>query len=81
PDNAYAALGYDAVNILAGAIRRAGISGPPDKDTISKALSETKDFKVVTGVITMRPKTPPAKSIAIVEIKDGKYTVVHTWRP
>ncbi|WP_420263639.1 ABC transporter substrate-binding protein [Candidatus Magnetominusculus dajiuhuensis] len=81
PDNAYAALGYDAVNILADAIRRIGSSGVPDKDTISKALSETKDFKAVTGVITMRPKSPPAKSIAIAEIKDGKYTVVHTWRP
>ncbi|MEO5360790.1 MAG: ABC transporter substrate-binding protein [Nitrospirota bacterium] len=78
PANAYAALGFDAVNILADAIKRTGL---PDTSAISKALSETKDFKAVTGTISMRQNMTPGKSIAIVEIKDGKYTVVHTWRP
>jgi branched-chain amino acid transport system substrate-binding protein len=78
PEDAFAALGFDALNILADAIRRAGSA---DKDAIAKALSETKDFKAVTGTMTMRPYMPPAKPVAIVEIKDGKYTLVHTWNP
>ncbi|MCG6551764.1 MAG: ABC transporter substrate-binding protein [Candidatus Magnetominusculus sp. LBB02] len=78
PANAYAALGFDAVNLLADAVGRADLA---DKDAISKALSETKGFKAVTGAITMKPFAPPEKSIAIAEIKDGKFTVVHTWNP
>lgn len=78
PLSAYAALGYDAVNILADSIKRAGSA---DKEAIAKALEQTKDFKAITGPITMRPLMPPEKSIAIVEIKDGKYTQVDTWKP
>ncbi|MBF0456885.1 MAG: ABC transporter substrate-binding protein [Nitrospirae bacterium] len=84
PDSAYAALGFDAVNMLADAVKRASLQASadsPNSDAIAKALSETKDFKAVTGLITMRPNMPPIKSIAIVEIKDGKYKTAYTWRP
>ncbi len=78
PEDAFAALGYDAVNVLADAIKRAGSA---DKAAIAKALSQTKDFKAVTGTITMRQNMPPLKSIAIIEIKDGTYVVKDTWDP
>jgi len=68
PD-AFAALGYDAVNIIAQAIIRAGSAAP---DTIAKSLAGTENFQGLTGTISFTGGNHvPRKSVTIIEIKDG----------
>lgn len=71
PQNAFAALGYDAMRLLLDAIRRAGSTDP---SSIKHALEETKDFPGITGDITLSPKSHiPRKSVTIIEVKEGKF--------
>jgi branched-chain amino acid transport system substrate-binding protein len=63
------ALAYDAVLLLADAIKR---SGSIDRVKIHKALAATKGFQGVTGTITFTPQRDPIKSAVIIEIKNGK---------
>jgi len=73
PENAFAALGYDAVNILADALKRAG---PDNREKIIPALLEIKDFPVVTGDISYENGSRiPRKSVSIVKIGDGHPTL------
>lgn len=73
PD-ALAALGYDGAKMLIAAIEKAG-SADPSK--IRDALENTKDFKGVTGVITVDPATHnPVKSAVIIRMVDGKKTLL-----
>lgn len=67
--SAFAALGYDAAMMLIDAIKRAGTTNP---DKIRDALEQTKDLKVVSGVITLDDKHNPIKSAVVIEFKDGK---------
>ncbi len=67
--SAFAALGYDAALMLIDAIKRAGTT---DSDKIRDALEQTKDLKVVSGVITLDAKHNPIKSAVVIEFKDGK---------
>ncbi|MGQ9629789.1 MAG: ABC transporter substrate-binding protein [bacterium] len=68
PD-ALAALAYDATRVLADAIKRAG---KLDRAAVRDALAKTKDFKGVTGVITLDENRNPVKSAFIIETKEGK---------
>ncbi|MEO8606513.1 MAG: ABC transporter substrate-binding protein [Chloroflexota bacterium] len=73
PENAFAALGYDAVYLLADAIKRADST---DAAAIQKALLETKDFPGITGSITFGEDVHvPQKGVTIIEVKDGKFTL------
>ncbi|MFB3765219.1 MAG: ABC transporter substrate-binding protein [Methanotrichaceae archaeon] len=73
PENAFAALGYDAMRLMADAIKRAGSTDP---EAIRKAIQETSDFPGITGSISyMNGTHVPEKSITIIAIKDGKYTL------
>lgn len=77
PENAFAALGFDAVNLIADAIIRAGSVDP---NTLAASLLATRDFKGVTGAISYsRPSRVPAKTVSIVGIRNGEYSVVWTW--
>ncbi|NOZ26852.1 MAG: ABC transporter substrate-binding protein [Chloroflexi bacterium] len=79
PENAFAALGYDALNLIADAIRRAGSTDPA---AIRDALAATKDFDAVTGVITYPPgQRKPTKSVSIIQVQDGKYSFVKEITP
>ncbi len=79
PENAFAALGYDAVSLIADAARRAGSSDPKD---LTEALAATKDFQGVTGDISYtRPSRVPVKPISIVGIENAQYKVMETWKP
>ncbi len=79
PENAFAALGYDAVALLADAVKRAGSADGP---ALQKALADTRDFKGVTGKIAYtRPSGVPEKAVSIISVKDGKYNVEETWTP
>jgi branched-chain amino acid transport system substrate-binding protein len=72
------ALGYDTAMIVADAIKRApSLSG---KD-LAKALSETKDFAGVTGVITIDAHRNARKPAVVIMMKDGQPTYVTTIAP
>ncbi|MEW6730583.1 MAG: ABC transporter substrate-binding protein [Acidobacteriota bacterium] len=69
PD-ALAALGYDAARILFEAIKKAGST---DSKAIRDAIAQTKDFKGVTGTITIGPKRDAVKPAVIIAIENGNY--------
>ena len=73
PENAFAALGYDAVKLLADAIERAGSTDPT---AIQQALMETTDFPGITGSITFGEGVQiPQKGVTVIDIKDEKFTL------
>jgi branched-chain amino acid transport system substrate-binding protein len=67
--NAFNALGYDTVYLLADAIKRAG---DMDSTKIKDALAETTDLSLVTGSYTVDKNHHPVKSAIVLEYKDGK---------
>jgi branched-chain amino acid transport system substrate-binding protein len=71
-----AAMGYDAAMVLADAIKRAKEDTPKG---IRDAIAETKDFRGVSGVITIDADRNAQKPIVIVQVKDGttSYKAVH----
>lgn len=79
PENAFAPLGYDALMLVADAIRRAD-SAEPAK--IRDALAETRGFKGVTGEISYTRETMvPPKPVSLISVHNGKYTVEEIWKP
>jgi branched-chain amino acid transport system substrate-binding protein len=77
PD-ALAALGYDAAKILADAIARAGST---NGDKIRDALAATKDFKGVTGNITINSDRNAVKPAVVLKVDNGKFSYVETVQP
>lgn len=70
PENAFAALGYDTMRLLADAIRRADSSKPV---AIRNALATTRGFEMVTGTISYPPgRRIPKKPVTIIRIQDGR---------
>lgn len=67
PD-AFNALGYDTVYLLADAIKRAGGA---NSTKIKEALEATKDLELVTGLYSVDENHHPIKSATILEYKDG----------
>lgn len=67
PD-AFSALGYDSVQILAQAIKDAGEANPVK---VKDALAKIKDFEGVTGKMTIDAQHNPVKAGVIIEFKDG----------
>jgi branched-chain amino acid transport system substrate-binding protein len=65
-----AALGYDAAKILADAMERSASLKPSD---IRTALAETKNFKGVTGEITIDAERNASKSATVLQVQGGKY--------
>lgn len=79
PENAFAPLGYDAMMLVADAIKRAD-SAEPEK--IRDALAETRGFKGVTGEISYtRASMVPPKPVSIISVKNGQYAVEEIWQP
>jgi branched-chain amino acid transport system substrate-binding protein len=77
PD-AFNALGYDMAKLFADALKRAG---EPDREKLKEALESTKDFKGVTGTLSIDKNHNPVKSITILELKDGEQTFVKKQEP
>lgn len=77
PD-AMAVLGYDAMKMMADAIRRAG-SAEPKK--IRDALATTKDFPGVSGMITMDAERNARKPIVVLKVQDGQFRFVESLAP
>ena len=69
PD-AMAALAYDAARLALDAIARAKSTDP---ESVRAALAATRDFPGVTGSITMGAGRDPAKSVMVLQIRDGGF--------
>lgn len=77
PD-AHAALAYDAALLLFDAIKRAGsMEGPKLRD----ALAQTKDFKGVTGNISMDAHRNAVKPAVVLKLMDVKFIYQETIQP
>jgi len=61
-------LAYDAVYLLADAIRRAGSS---DREKVRGAIASTREFTGVTGRLSFRGRRDPSRNAVIMEITDG----------
>jgi len=73
PENAFAALGYDTMFLLADAVKRAGGT---DSAAVKKALEETKDFKGITGSVTYGADVHvPQKGVTMIAVTGGKFTL------
>jgi branched-chain amino acid transport system substrate-binding protein len=73
PENAFAALGYDTMKLIADAISRAGST---DLKAIRDSLAASKDFPGITGKLTYLPGSGvPQKGVTIILVKDEKLTL------
>jgi branched-chain amino acid transport system substrate-binding protein len=73
PENAFAALGYDTMKLIADAISRAKST---DLKAIHDALAATKDFPGITGTLTYPPGVRvPQKGVSIILVKDQQLTL------
>ena len=78
PD-AFTALGFDTVRLLAHAIREAGGADP---EAIHKSLAATKDFKGVTGTISfLNGSRIPDKSVTIMGVDKGRQSFIGSVLP
>lgn len=74
PNSVFAALGYDGVRLMADAINRAGAL---DGDKVRDALAATQGYAGATGQISYEEGSRiPSKSVAIVEVRDLKPTLL-----
>lgn len=79
PENGFAALGYDAFNLIINAIKKAGSTDPK---AVKDALAATRGFAGVTGTINY-PKgvRVPQKSVTIIKVDKGKFVFVKQVMP
>ncbi len=77
PDD-MAALGYDSAMILVDSIKRAGSTDP---DKLREAIGQTKDFKAITGTITIDADRNASKSAVILSIGNGGFQFLDTVAP
>lgn len=77
PDS-LAAMGYDAVLVLVGALERAKAL---DSASLRAALADTKNFPTVTGVITLDSKRNPVKPAAVLQVQKGQFVFQSTVNP
>lgn len=75
---AFSALGYDAIYVLADAIKRAGTT---EGAKLRDALAATKDFSGASGVTTLDKDRNASKPATIIAIKDGKLGFFKTVAP
>ncbi len=74
-----AALAYDAMHVLADAMKRAK---KLDGQTLRDAIAATKGYQGVTGTINLGPeRNPIGKKLVIEEVKNGNLVVKGTVQP
>ena len=79
PEDAFGALGYDTMYLMADAIRRAGSSKAP---VLLRALQDTKDFPGITGEISyLNGAHIPQKGVTVIAIKEGKFSLAAEMMP
>ncbi|MBG9982613.1 ABC transporter substrate-binding protein [Aerococcaceae bacterium DSM 111020] len=65
----FAALAYDAANLIFDAAERAGKADP---EAIKDAIAATEDFEGVTGTFAIDENHDPVKPALVLKIEDGK---------
>lgn len=79
PENSFAPLGYDAIGLIANAIRQAGSAEP---EAIREAMTATRDYPAVTGVVSYtRENMVPPKPVSIISVQGAQFNVEEIWRP
>lgn len=76
PDS-MAAMGYDAAYLLVDGIKRANSTDPKK---ISEALAATKNFKSLSGEMSLNATHDAVRGVVIIEMKDGKQVYKDTIR-
>jgi branched-chain amino acid transport system substrate-binding protein len=76
--DAFNALGYDMVYLLADALKR---SGEVDSIKLKDALASTRNFKAITGNISIDKNHNPVKAITILQMKNGEQTFLKKLSP
>jgi branched-chain amino acid transport system substrate-binding protein len=77
--NQFHAQAYDALYIIAEAIKKAGVteSTPENRTKIRDALSGITNFPGVSGVHSFKPgKGDAEKSVFVLTLRDGKYALL-----
>ena len=64
--------------MVADALERAGEA---DREKLTAALASTKDFKGITGTLSMDEFHNPIKAVTILEVKDGVPTYLMKQEP
>lgn len=77
PD-AIAALGYDAMMVLADAIKRAGGT---ESTKLRDAIAQTANFQAVTGVISIDKDRNAVKPAVVLQLQNHKYVYKETIQP
>ena len=73
PENAFAALGYDTLMLMADAIKRAGST---NSAAVKSAIESTSNFPGITGAITFSAGSHvPQKGVTVIAIKNGAFTL------
>ena len=77
PD-ALAALGYDAMKVLADAIRRAGTT---ESQKLRDAIAQTNNFAGVTGAITLNGERNAVKPAVVLKLQNPRFVYETTIYP
>jgi branched-chain amino acid transport system substrate-binding protein len=75
---AVSALGYDAINLIAAAIRGVGTT---DGAKLRDAIAATKDFPGVTGQTTIDEKRNSSKPAVMLAVKNGRTAFFESVKP
>jgi len=79
PENAFAALGYDALGLVAKAIELAGSNSPAK---VPEGLAQISDFEGVSGIISYNDGSKiPDKSVSIIQVENGEFRTVKQMIP
>lgn len=70
--NQFAALAYDAANLMVAALQKAGVD---DRSTVKDALVSLQGFQGATGSISYANSHDPEKELIRITIKDGKWVL------
>jgi branched-chain amino acid transport system substrate-binding protein len=70
--NQFAALAYDAANLMVAALQKAGVE---DRAKVKDALESLKGFQGATGSISYANSHDPEKELVRITIKSGEWVV------
>lgn len=76
PINTHSGYAWDAINIVANAMKQVGT----DPEALRKAIEGTKGYVGVSGIYTLTAEDHNGLSVdsmVIVEVKDGKFVLAH----
>lgn len=79
PSSSFAALGYDAVMLVADIYKRAANM---DSDELLSTLSDTRNFAGVTGVLSyVNEQRIPQKGVTLIKIQNGELVFLESLVP